>query len=59
MTTDRDRDEMRELCRQFRDAMARENDVLLFDQDARERIGNMIGRAVRQGGSQFAYTARG
>jgi hypothetical protein len=33
--------------------MARENDVLLFDHEARKRIGEMIGEAVQQGGSAF------
>ena len=53
--TDRDRAEMRALCEQFRRNMARENDVLLFDHDAKQRIGKMIGSAVREGGSEFGY----
>ena len=33
--TDRDRTKMRALCHQFRVAIARENDVLLLDHEAR------------------------
>jgi hypothetical protein len=33
--------------------MARENDVLLYDQHAKQRIGEMIGKA--QQGSEFGY----
>ena len=46
--TDRDRAEMRALCDQFRQSMARENDVLLYDQEARTRIGEMNGSATRR-----------
>jgi hypothetical protein len=55
---DRDRAEMRALCDQFRELMARENEMLLFDQETRQRIGEAIGKAVRQGGSQFAFGDR-
>jgi hypothetical protein len=51
--TDRDRAEMRALCDQFRRDMERENDVLLYDQEARHRIGEMIGKAAQ--GWEFAY----
>jgi hypothetical protein len=51
--TDRDRAEMRALCNQFRRTMAREVDQALFDDDARVRIGEMIGRAARQGHSDY------
>jgi hypothetical protein len=51
---DRDHAEMRALCDQFREAMARENDQLLFDQEARQRIGQIIGRSARQGRSDYA-----
>jgi hypothetical protein len=53
--TDRDRDEMQALLDQFRKAMARENEAQLFDQDARKRIGEMIGKATREGGADFGY----
>jgi hypothetical protein len=36
--------------------VARENDVLLFDRAAKERVGQMIGRAAAVG-SQYAYPA--
>jgi hypothetical protein len=51
--TDRDRAEMRALCDQFRRDMARENDAALFDHEAKQRIGQMIGQAVRQGQSDY------
>jgi len=51
---DLDRAEMRELCDAFRRAMARGCNVLPFDRDARERIGEMIGRAARRRRSDYA-----
>ena len=36
--------EMKALLDQFREAMARENEALVYDKTARERIGEMIGR---------------
>jgi low affinity Fe/Cu permease len=56
--TNLDRAEMQALLDQFRRDMARENDVLLFDHEARQRIGEMIGKAVRQGGSELEYLRR-
>jgi hypothetical protein len=50
---DRDRAEMHALLDQFRKAMARENEALFFDRDARVRIGEVIGNTMRQGGSEF------
>jgi hypothetical protein len=52
--TDRDRAEMRELCNLFRQA-TRERGLILFDQDATQRIGQMIGKATRRGGADFWY----
>ena len=57
MTPDRDRAEMRALCDLFRQSM-RESGPMLFDQDAKQRIGEMIGSAVRRGGSEFGYLRR-
>jgi hypothetical protein len=54
--TDRDRAEMRALCDQFRRDMERENYVLLYDQEAKQRGGRMIGRA--QQGAEFGYLRR-
>ena len=52
---DSDRAEMRALCDQFRREMA---GVLtrepVFDHDARQRIGEAIGKAARQGRSDYA-----
>jgi hypothetical protein len=53
--TDHDRAEMQGLLDQFRKAVAREHEVLLYDHEARQRIGDMIAGAVRQGGSAFGY----
>lgn len=54
---DRDRAGMLELCRQFREAMAREVDEPPFDDETRARIGKMIGQAARQGQGQPDYVA--
>jgi hypothetical protein len=51
---DRDREELQAPSDQFREAIAREPDPP-FDQEARERVGQMIGRAARQGASAFGY----
>jgi hypothetical protein len=47
--TDRDRADTLALCDRFREAMARENDLLLYDHKAKQRIGEMIGSAARKG----------
>lgn len=49
--------QMRPLCEAFRHAMARENDVLLFDHEAKQQIGDMIGKA-QQGASEFGCLRR-
>ena len=50
-----ERDEMQVLCEQFRQKMQREIDLPPpFDEEARERVGNLIGRAARRGRSDFA-----
>jgi len=51
--TDRDRADMRALCDQFRRDMGRENAVLLYDQEAKQRFGQMIGQALLEGNSEF------
>jgi hypothetical protein len=51
--TDNDRAEMRSLCDQFRHLMAREVEAPLFDKQACERIGELIGKAARQGRSDY------
>jgi hypothetical protein len=52
---ERDRAEMRALCDQFKELMARGVETPPFDQEARVHIGEMIGRAARQGRSEYAY----
>src|SRR5581483_3998804 len=52
---DRDRRELRALCAQFRELMQHGAEEPLFDQQARRRIGEVIGRSLRRGGSPFAY----
>jgi hypothetical protein len=37
------------LCDAFRRSIARENEVLLYDHGAKQRFGEMIGKAMRQG----------
>jgi hypothetical protein len=51
--TDRDRAEMQALLDQFRRGMAEEFDQPLFDKEARVRIGETIGKAARQGYSDY------
>jgi hypothetical protein len=58
MDDDRDRAEMRALCDQFRELMAREVDQQLFDSVTCVRIGEIIGSTTRQGGSEFGYLRR-
>ena len=50
---DRDRAEVRALCDQFRELMQREIDPPPFDQEARVRIGEAIGRVARRGRSDY------
>jgi hypothetical protein len=46
---DRDRAEMRALCDRFKELMQRQVEAPLFDDEALVRIGDMIGKAARQG----------
>jgi hypothetical protein len=55
---ERDREELRALCDQFREAMGREVDQELFDSEARVRIGGMISRLIWQGRSDYDYGSR-
>ncbi len=55
---DRDRAEMQALCDEFRELMARDVDKQLFDDEARRRMGELIGSTARRGGSQFGYLRR-
>jgi len=54
---DRDRTEMQALCDLFRRAMACKVGPPVFDQESRERVGDMIGRSARHGRPYHAYTS--
>jgi hypothetical protein len=51
--------ERQEQLRRFRDKfleiLRRQNEVAPFDEAARQRMGEAIGRSVRQGRSEFSY----
>jgi hypothetical protein len=51
---DHERAELRRLREKFLEIMRRGNEVPLFDEPARQRIGEAIGRAARQGRSDYA-----
>jgi hypothetical protein len=54
---DRDR-ELQALCDQFKELMRRDVERTVFDKDACQRIGEMIGRSARQGQTKYAYSSR-
>ena len=54
---DRDRAEMQALCDLFRESSQRNINPPLFGEDARQRFGEMISRAARQGRPYHAYTS--
>jgi hypothetical protein len=56
--TDRDRAGMRALCDQFRTLIERQIERQLFEDDARQRLGEVISSAVRHGGPAFSYLSR-
>lgn len=51
---DHDRAEMQALCDQFRELMQRDVERAVFDKEACQRIGEVIGRAARRGRSDYA-----
>ncbi len=53
---DRERREWQRLRDKFLEIMRRENDVTLFDEDAKQRVGEAISRSARQGRSEFSYS---
>ena len=53
---DRERRELQRLRGKFLEIMRRENDAALFDEEAKQRIGEAISRSARQGGSEFSYS---
>ncbi len=52
---DCERRELRRLRDKFLEIMRHENDAALFDEEAKQRIGQTIGRSARQGRSEYAY----
>jgi hypothetical protein len=52
--TDRDYAELRALCDLFRREMACQRDPPPFDRESRDRVGELISRAARQGRSDYA-----
>ena len=57
MDTDRETRELRALCEQFKQSMHQQTDAPLFDNDAKVRLGQMIGRAALTGSEYAAYPA--
>jgi hypothetical protein len=53
---DCERRELQRLRDKFLEIMRRANDVALFDEDAKQRVGEAISRSARRGGSEFSYT---
>jgi hypothetical protein len=51
-----DRDEKQRLRDKFLE-MIRHTDAAPVDQDARQRVGEAIGRSARRGKSEFSYTS--
>ena len=53
---DADHRELLALRDQFLEMMQRTEAPALFDEDARRRVGELIGRSARQGRSEYAYS---
>ena len=53
---DRERRELQRLRDEFLEIMRRENDAVLFDEAAQQRVGEAISRSARGGGSEFSYS---
>ena len=56
MREDRERRELQRLRDEFLEIMRRENEAVLFDEEAQRRIGQGIGRSLRQGRSDYSYS---
>ena len=54
MREDRERRELQRLRDEFLEIMRRENEAVLFDEEAQRRIGQSIGRSLRQGRSDYS-----
>ena len=52
---DRERQELQRLRDKFLEIMRRQNEVVPFDEAARQRVGEAISRSARQGHSEFSY----
>jgi hypothetical protein len=55
MDNDREKLELRAMCEQFKKLMQQQTDVPAYDQVARVRLGQMIGRAALAGSEYAAY----
>jgi hypothetical protein len=53
---DRERQELRRLRDKFLEIMRRQNEVVPFDEAARQRVGEAISGSARQGRSEFSYS---
>ena len=54
---DRERQELRALCDQFKELMQRNIEHTLFDKEACQRIGETISRSAHQSRSEYAYNS--
>jgi truncated hemoglobin YjbI len=52
---ERERLELQRLRDEFLELMRREIDAMLFDEEAKRRLGQAISRSMRQGNSEFSY----
>ena len=52
---DRERRDLQRLRDEFLQIMRRDNEGVLFDDEAKGRLGETISRAMRQGNSEFSY----
>ena len=58
MREDRERRELQRLRDEFLEIMRRENEAVLFDEEAQRRIGQSIGRSLRAGTIRLLRPAR-
>jgi hypothetical protein len=53
---ERERRELQRLRDKFLEIMRRENEAVLFDEEAQRRMGQGIGRSMRPGQSEYSYS---
>ena len=53
---DRERGDLQRLRDEFLEIMRRDNEGVLFDDEAKRRLGEAISRSMRQGNSEFSYS---